>query len=458
MRQGIIADRILKIHHHFGRSPAVKLNYKRTLLVGLAFLSISAFWQLYDAVVPLILKNTFDMPDDISGVIMALDNVLALFLLPLFGKLSDKCNTPLGKRTPFILGGTACAVILMNLLPVADKSGSMILFVALLGLLLISMGTYRSPSVALMPDVTPKPLRSKGNAIINLMGALGGVFTLAVTGMLVKTSAVTGRDDYTLLFLAVSLLMVVAVTVLLLTIREKKLTAEVSKINAELEKDKPKQPEQPEAKGGFKALPAGLRRSLILILCSVSLWFMGYNAVTTAFTKYAFHQWGYDIGKASQCLLVGTVGAVISYLPVGMLSSRFGRKRMIQCGVLLLATCFATSIFYTSFHFSVYVVFALVGAAWSMINVNSYPMVVEISNASEVGKFTGYYYTFSMAAQIATPILSGWLLEHVGYHTLFPYAALMVAASFVTISLTRHGDSRPDAPKSKLEAFDAGDD
>jgi len=436
----------------------VKLNYKRTLLVGLAFLSISAFWQLYDAVVPLILKNTFDMPDDISGVIMALDNVLALFLLPLFGKLSDKCNTPLGKRTPFILGGTACAVILMNLLPVADKSDSMILFVVLLGLLLISMGTYRSPAVALMPDVTPKPLRSKGNAIINLMGALGGVFTLAVTGMLVKTSAETGRDDYTLLFLAVSILMVVAVVVLLLTIREKKLTAEVAKINAELEKDEPKQPEQPEAKGGFKALPKDLRRSLILILCSVSLWFMGYNAVTTAFTKYAFHQWGYDIAKASQCLLVGTVGAVISYLPVGMLSSRFGRKRMIQSGVLLLAACFAIAISYTSFHFSVYVVFALVGAAWSMINVNSYPMVVEISNASEVGKFTGYYYTFSMAAQIATPILSGWLLEHVGYHTLFPYAAIMVAASFVTISLTRHGDSRPDAPKSKLEAFDAGDD
>jgi len=436
----------------------VKLNTKRTLLVGLAFLSISAFWQLYDAVVPLILKNTFDMPDDIAGVIMALDNVLALFLLPLFGKLSDKCNTPLGKRIPFIMAGTAASVILMNLLPVADRSGSMVLFVVLLGALLISMGTYRSPAVALMPDVTPKPLRSKGNAIINLMGALGGVFTLAVTGMLVFTDEATGRDNYSMLFLAVSLLMVVAVAVLVLTIREKKLTAEVAKINAELEKDEPAQPVQPEAKGGFKALPAELRRSLILILCSVSLWFMGYNAVTTAFTKYAFHQWGYDIGKASQCLLVGTVGAVISYLPVGMLSSRFGRKRMIQCGVLLLAACFLTSIFYTSFHFSVYVVFALVGAAWSMINVNSYPMVVEISNASEVGKFTGYYYTFSMAAQIATPILSGWLLEHVGYHTLFPYAAIMVAASFVTISLTRHGDSRPDAPKSKLEAFDAGDD
>ena len=439
----------------------MKLNYKRTLLVGLAFLSISAFWQLYDAVVPLILKNTFDMPDDISGVIMALDNVLALFLLPLFGKLSDKCDTPIGKRMPFILGGTAAAVILMNILPIADKSQNSILFIVLLGMLLISMGTYRSPAVALMPDVTPKPLRSKGNAIINLMGTLGGVFTLVVTGMLVTKDAATGRDNYTMLFAAVSILMVAAVVVLLLTVRERKLTAEVAQINAELAKDKPAQPEtseKSEAKAGFGALPAGLRRSLILILCSVSLWFMGYNAVTTAFTKYAFHQWGYDIGQAAQCLLVGTIGAVVCYLPVGMLSAKFGRKRMIQCGVLLLALCFFIAIFFSSFNFGIYVVFALVGAAWAMINVNSYPMVVEISNASEVGKFTGYYYTFSMAAQIATPILSGLLLEHVGYHTLFPYATIMVAASFVTISLTKHGDNRPEAPKSKLEAFDAGDD
>ena len=437
----------------------MKFNTKRTLLVGLAFLSISAFWQLYDSTVPLILKNTVDMPDDIAGFIMALDNVLALFLLPLFGKLSDGCRTPIGRRMPFIAGGTLLAVVFMNLLPVADKTQNMVLFVALLGLLLISMGTYRSPAVALMPDVTPKPLRSKGNAIINLMGALGGVFTLIIINLLVRTDAVTGREDYTLLYLAVAILMVAAVAVLLCTIRENKLTAEVAKINAELGEEEKEEPQQPEAKSsGFKALPKDLRRSLILILCSVSLWFMGYNAVTTAFTKYMSVQWGYDIKAASQCLMLATVAAVISYIPIGSFSARFGRKRMIQTGVVVLALSFGTAALFTTFHPLAYVVFALVGIAWSMINVNSYPMVVEISNASEVGKFTGYYYTFSMAAQIATPILSGWLLEHVGYYTLFPYAALMVAASFVTITLTRHGDNRPDKPKSALEAFDAGDD
>ncbi len=431
----------------------MKLNYKRTLLVGMAFLSICAFWQLYDNVIPLILKNTFHMRDDVAGVIMALDNILALFLLPFFGKLSDGCKTRLGKRMPFILGGTAAAVALMNLLPVADRAVSLPFFIGVLALLLVAMGTYRSPAVALMPDVTPKPLRSKGNAIINLMGALGGVFTLGVTGFLVSKGE-NGRNDYTLLFLAVSLLMAVSVLVLLLTIRENKLAAEAEKINQELGGEE----EKPQGQGGFRSLPRDMRRSLALILASVSLWFMGYNAVTTAFTKYVSVQWNYDIGSASRCLMVATVGAVLSYLPVGMLSSRFGRKRLIQAGVVLLAACFAVAGVFHTFHWAAYVVFALVGVAWAMINVNSYPMVVEIARGSDVGKFTGYYYTFSMAAQIVTPILSGWLLEHVGYHTLMPYAAIMVALSFVTISLTRHGDSKPQPPKSKLEAFDVGDD
>ena len=438
----------------------MKLNYKRTLLVGLAFLSICAFWQLYDNVVPLILKNTFDIPDDIAGVIMALDNVLALFLLPLFGKLSDRTHTRLGRRMPYILGGTLAAVVLINLLPVADAARSLWLFVAALGLLLLAMGVYRSPAVALMPDVTPKPLRSKGNAIINLMGTLGGVFTLAATGLLVTRDA-TGRENYSALFLAVSILMLAAVVVLLLTIRENRLAREVELQNLATQGEDATQAqadETPSTGAGFSSLDPALRRSLILILCSVSLWFMGYNAVTTAFTKYVSVQWGYDIKAASQCLMVATVGAVVSYLPVGFLSSRFGRKRVIQAGVLLLAACFGTAALFAQFSPVLYGIFALVGAAWAMINVNSYPMVVEISKSGDVGKYTGYYYTFSMAAQIVTPIVSGWLLEHVGYYTLLPYAAVMVALSFVTISLTRHGDSRPQPPRSRLEAFDAGDD
>ena len=434
----------------------MKLNYKRTLLVGFAFLSICAFWQLYDNVIPLILKNTFHMKDSLVGVVMAMDNVLALFLLPFFGKLSDKCHTQLGRRTPFILGGTAAAVILMNILPYADNHEKLLLFVIPLGLLLIAMGTYRSPAVALMPDVTPKPLRSKANAIINLMGALGGVFTLGVTGLLVHAGA-TGRNDYTMLFLAVSLLMAISVIVLVLTVRENKLAAEVAAMETDEEKEAEAE-EKKESGKAFGELAPDVRRSLWLILFSVAFWFMGYNAVTSAFTRYMQVQWGYDIKAASLCLMVATVGAVLSYLPVGILSSKFGRKKLIQAGVILLAVCFATAGLFTAFHPAVYVVFALVGVAWAMINVNSYPMVVEISKSGDVGKYTGYYYTFSMAAQIITPILSGLLLEHVGYQTLMPYATVMVAISFVTISLARHGDNKPEPPKSKLEAFDVGDD
>lgn len=434
----------------------MKLNYKRTLLVGFAFLSICAFWQLYDNVIPLILKNTFHMKDSLVGVVMAMDNVLALFLLPFFGKLSDKCHTKLGRRTPFILGGTAAAVILMNILPYADNHEKLLLFVIPLGLLLIAMGTYRSPAVALMPDVTPKPLRSKANAIINLMGALGGVFTLGVTGLLVHAVA-TGRNDYTMLFLAVSLLMAISVIVLVLTVRENKLAAEVAAMETDEEKEAEAE-EKKESGKAFGELAPDVRRSLWLILFSVAFWFMGYNAVTSAFTRYMQVQWGYDIKAASLCLMVATVGAVLSYLPVGILSSKFGRKKLIQAGVILLAVCFATAGLFTAFHPAVYVVFALVGVAWAMINVNSYPMVVEISKSGDVGKYTGYYYTFSMAAQIITPILSGLLLEHVGYQTLMPYATVMVAISFVTISLARHGDNKPEPPKSKLEAFDVGDD
>lgn len=422
----------------------MKLDYKRTFFVGLAFFSICAFWQLYDGIIPLILRDTFALGDTVAGFIMSLDNMLALVLLPLFGALSDKT----GRRMPFILVGTALAVVLMLLLPMADKNGSLLTFFIVLGLLLVAMGIYRSPAVALMPDVTPKPLRSKANAVINLMGALGGVFTLGAMQFLVKTPAQGQRVDYFPLFLTVALLMAVSVAALKITVNEKKLRAQLP-----LEAQAP--PEETNVAKG-KKLPPDMRRSLLLILASVSLWFMGYNAVTTAFTKYATGVWGQDIAQASTCLMIATVGAVVSYIPVGMLSSKFGRKKMILAGIALLCTCFLIGAFvaerFTSF---LYLIFALIGFAWASINVNSYPMVVEISKAGDVGKYTGYYYTFSMAAQIVTPIVSGALLEHVGYHTLFPYAALMVGLAAITMSLTKHGDNKPGRPNSKLEAFDA---
>lgn len=416
----------------------MQLNYRRTIFVGLAFFSILAFWQMYDNIIPLILKNTFGLGDTISGFIMSLDNILALFILPLFGALSDRA----GRRMPFIVGGTIGAVALCVLLPLFDRPGSLLMFMVVLGLLLIAMGTYRSPAVALMPDLTPKPLRSKANAIINLMGALGGVYTILAIKLLVKEPA-TGLPNYMPLFLAVAGIMALSVAILRLTIRETGIQPQ--------DEDAAGQPAATAA--GQAALPPPVRRSLYLILCSVALWYMGYNAVTTAFTKYAQTVWGHGVSQASTCLLIATAGAVVSYIPIGLLASRIGRKKTVLMGVAILALCFAAGALVASdFSPALYGIFALVGFSWAAINVNSYPMVVEISRLGSVGKYTGYYYTFSMAAQIVTPILSGALLEHVGYFTLFPYAALCVALSFLTMFFTRHGDNRPQR-QGNLEAY-----
>ena len=443
----------------------MKLNNKRTFLVGLAFLSICSFWQMYDSIVPLILTKTFHLNETFSGAIMAADNILALFLLPLFGSLSDKADTRIGKRMPFILFGTGCAVILMNILPILDNSYAAspapfktVSFVIVLALLLISMGIYRSPAVALMPDVTPKPLRSKANAIINLMGAVGGILYLIVAAVMYPNSKVAGLEhvNYQPLFMVVTAIMFVAVAVLFLTIKEPKLTEE----NKELEKQHPEWDLAVDNGSGDEVLPAPVKRSLGFLLASIALWFMGYNAVTTWFTTYVSEVMGEGLGGASTCLMVATAGAIVSYIPIGVLASKIGRKRMIQFGILLLSACFLLGYILTNTFNSInavmYLVFATVGLAWASINVNSLPMVVEMCKGSDIGKFTGYYYTASMTAQVITPIAAGTLLR-VSYQTLFPYATFFVACSFVTFLFVKHGDSKADV-KRGLEAFEDMDD
>jgi len=425
----------------------MKLNTKRTVLVGLAFMSICAFWQLYDGIIPLILKNSFHVGDTISGGIMALDNVLALFLLPLFGGISDRVDSKYGRRIPFIVGGTAIAVVSMLLIPIADDIRSLVLFIVGLLLVLLAMSTYRSPAVALMPDVTPKPLRSKGNAIINLMGAVGGMITLLLISALVPK---TGKPDYFPLFLVVAIIMIVSIVVLVLRVKERAAVAEVMA-------QEPEEEPQTGANGQPAPMEKAVKKSLIFILLSVALWFMGYNAVTTAFSKYAQVYWGLQGGGFANCLLIATAAAIVSYIPVGIIATKIGRKKTILFGVALLAISFASGTLFRSFSPVINGIFVVVGIAWASINVNSYPMVVEMSRGSDVGKFTGFYYSFSMSAQIITPILSGALLEHVGYYTLFPYAAFFVALSFVTMLFVKHGDSRPIPPADKLEAFDTGD-
>lgn len=437
----------------------MKLNYKRTFLVGFAFLSISAFWQMYDTIIPLIMRDTYHLGDGPAGIIMSLDNIVALFLLPLFGALSDK----VGRRIPFIVGGTFTAVVLMMLIPALDNSygtwsasTSLIVFVVVLGALLLTMGTYRSPAVALMPDVTPKPMRSKGNAVINLMGAVGGAFTLVVIKMLVVEGA-GGRADYLYLFLAVAILMALAALTVLFFVPERKLVQQMRDINYGVSEAED-QSKSIEVDGKQK-LPPDVMRSLVMILATITLWFLGYNAVTTAFSKYATQMWSSGLNHVSNCLLVATAAAIISYLPIGFLASRIGRKKAIVIGLIVALACFIYgAIGARTFSPLLYVMFAAIGFAQAAVTVNTFPMVWEISRFGNVGIYTGFYYTCSMAAQVVTPIVSGYLLQYVGYDTLFPYAAVFIALAIVPISLAKHGDSKPGKPPSKLEALQGAED
>ncbi len=439
----------------------MKIDTRRTVFVGFAFLSICAFWQMYDNLIPKILTETFGMGESISGMIMAADNVLALFLLPLFGSLSDKCTSPLGRRRPYILFGTLAAVAVMMTLPVLTDSyhaspatWKLVCFIVGLGVLLVAMGTYRSPAVALMPDVTPKPLRSKANAIINLMGALGGILYLIITTFLYKTTPDV-YTSYLPLFAIVGGIMLVSLAVVMVLVNEPKLVQK----QLAYEQAHPEDTLTQVTDSG-EVLPAEVKRSLRFLLVSIALWFIGYNGVTTWFSVYAARSWNMTLGQANTCLTIATAGAIFSYIPVGSVASKVGRRKTIRFGTLLLSGSFFVAFLYTmafsTFSPVLYGLFVLVGIAWAAINVNSLPMVVEMCKGSEVGKFTGLYYTFSMTAQIATPIAAGWLLEHVDYKTLFPYAAIFVFGSFLTMGFVRHGDNKVQTKKG-LEAFDIDD-
>lgn len=459
-----------------------KLNYKRTFLIGLAFLSICSFWQMYDNIIPLILQNTYHLGETMTGAVMALDNVLAIFLLPVFGMLSDKVHTKLGRRMPFIVAGTILAVIFMMLLPMIDNAekarwstgesfSNQVIFLAVLFFTLVSMGLYRSPAVALMPDVTPNHLRSRANAVINLMGAVGGVYALIMIKVLVGKGE---TPDYLPLFASIAAVMVIAVGILVITIRENKLREEVEKAEAaNTEKVEEKaiaegveavgeieavaDTEQSGATGKVKGMPKEVKRSMYFMLASIFLWFTAYNAVTTAFSRYTKVVWKMEGGSFANCLMVATVAAIFSYIPIGSISAKIGRKKTIMGGVLLMAACYGAAIFAREYHPIVNVAFALIGVAWAAINVNSYPMIVAMSSGSDVGKFTGTYYTFSMAAQILTPVLSGFLLENVSYNTLFPYALFFSLMAFLTMTQVRHGDVKPQKKESILENFDVDD-
>lgn len=546
----------------------MKLNYKRTIFVGFAFFLISAFWQVYDSIIPLTLTNKFGLSQTGSGFVMVLDNLIALFMLPLFGAISDRCRSRLGKRTPFILIGTIAAALLFFSLSFADNaqlksigklskldnpetlqtvyteqsgktlktpegrefrvdelftedefvsitsklekkdgklyrpdgteytlsfddqgeqnmverakegktftnphykdfvapaqqastwnvtksnSAPLIIFLGILFLLLIAMATFRSPAVALMPDVTIKPLRSKANAIINLMGSAGGILVLGLGMALATSDTANTFMSYTLFFGIVSAVMLIALALFRLLVKEPKFAREMREESKRFGITE----DEPEQKSGGKRMGRAEFRSLCFLLASVALWYMGYNAVTSKYSVYANRVLNQDYNLT---LIIAQAAAIISYIPIGILSSHLGRKKTILIGVLLLLFAFGSAYFMHagSSILIMYLLFAIAGIGWATINVNSFPMVVEMSKSGDVGRYTGFYYTASMAAQAVTPWLCGIFMDHIAWTALFPYAAVFVALAFVTMIFVRHGDNKPIA-KTGLEALNVED-
>ena len=539
----------------------MKLNYKKTMFVGLAFFLISLFWQAYDSIIPKILTDKFGMDHFWSGVIMAFDNILALFLLPLFGSLSDRTKTKRGRRTPFIIFGTVIAATaliglscvdsaqLRSLEPIEavvdradegyeeamsvlyDSSSDVIvkvddekvklsdaftkeefvgmwesikaevgyvesdtldseskalkkladdeyaafeteiinparqdyaadvvsagpsllvIFICVLLVVLFAMATFRSPAVALMPDVTVKPLRSKANAIINLMGTFGGIIVL-VLGMVFGTGeTVNALMNYIPFLAVVAGIMLVALVIFLFTVNEPKL---VRQMQEDTQKYGILDTEEDEKKSMGGKLTKPQLRSLFFILASVILWYMGYNAVTSKYSVYAGDVLGLDYNVT---LIIAQAAAVCAYVPAGIVASKIGRRKTILAGIVFLAVAFFGASFLAApcNIWLVNALFILAGIGWATINVNSYPMVVELSSGGDVGKYTGFYYTASMSAQTLTPMLSGLFLKHISMRTLFPYATVFVVLAFFTMLCVRHGDGLAEQKNDRLEAFD----
>ncbi len=433
----------------------MKLNYKRTILIGLAFMSILAFWQFYDQVIPYLLEYTFKLGTFEANAIMSIDNILAIFMLPLFGAISDKTKTKLGKRTPYILFGTIISSFLLVFLGVLEESKNFWGFIIVLMAILVTMSVYRTPAVAYMPDVTEKPLRSKANAIINLVGYIGGIFSTVVMMFMLKSeknelgeSVYSASQSFLPVFIVIAAFMIITVLIMVFTVNENKILKETNI----------KDEDENTPVSGEK-LPRPVLKSLIFILLSVFLWFMAYNAVTTAFSRYCVNVLKVDLSTSSSWLLTATISAIIAFVPLGFLSSKVGRKATILIGVAVMTVCYLCAFFIRIPTPLMYVVLAIIGIGWAAINVNSFPMVVEMSSGADVGKYTGIYYTFSMAAQITTPLLSGLIIDNssFGYLTLFPYAVIFSALSFITMLFVRHGDSKPEKKKSLLENFDSED-
>ncbi len=444
----------------------LKLNYRRTFLIGFAFFGILLLWQVYDSWCPTFLTDIFARSiysmssaelkasdpakilnvQWIVGIIMACDNLAALILLPIFGNLSDRTKTPIGKRMPFILVGTFVSAVAFPFIPIFFHHSNIVGMVAMMAIVLLFMMMYRNPAVALMPDITPKPLRAKANGIINIMGYFGGAFAtvLGLVFVLSKyiNAPIAERNIWLieLPFIIASVLMIISALVLFKTIRENELAVQL--------KDEMELGEQLAAVetpiDDDKPMSSANKRMLLAILGAEFLWFMSDNALGTYIGNYVI----YHLQSASSATMIltilGGLASVVGFAIAGGIADRIGRKWTISCGLMitfvgLVVMCFvaptgkvAASATHGEFTFPtlLYAVWVLKGFGMALVHNCSFPMVVELCSSKKIGKFTGYYYAASMSAQTVTPVLLGLVLNMtLAWRALPVYACILTALS-----------------------------
>lgn len=469
----------------------MKLNYKRTFLIGFAFFGILLLWQVYDSWCPTFLTDIFARrmyglssaelkAGDASkilnvqwlvGIIMACDNLAALILLPIFGNLSDKTKSPIGKRMPFILTGTFVAAIAFPFVPLFFHKNNIVGMVIMMAIVLMFMMMYRNPAVALMPDITPKPLRAKANGIINIMGYLGGAFA-TVLGIFLKLSDYINAGDEArnvwtieIPFIIASVLMVISAMVLFFTIKENKIAEEMKDEMEEGERlaaiETPIDDDKPMSKAN--------KTMLLAILGAEFLWFMSDNAIGTYIGNYVIYYLNSASSATMVMTIVGGLASVIGFATAGYIADKIGRKWTITTGLAvtfigLIVMCFATPTGNVvgangefSFPVILYVVWIIKGYGMALVHNCSFPMVVELCSSKKIGKFTGYYYTASMSAQTVTPILLGFVFTRTGAWRALPvYSGILTLCSCVVFTLLVKNIKAKKVDNAKgLEALDA---
>ena len=401
-----------------------KLNVRTTVYLSFGFLATSLAWSLYNAMVPQILE-TFTKSAGLIGVIMVFDNIAGLVLEPTFGVLSDRTRTRFGRRVPYLMVGIPLAALVLILIPLQK---SLVPLVIVLALFCLIMAAWRTPVVSLMPDLTPGPLRSQANGIVNMMGGVGALIAFGVGGALLTLGG------FELPFLVAAFVLLLALAVILTKVKE------------------PTRAFEPDAEKPTITLTRPEWKSLLLILFAIFFWFVGYNAVETFFTLYAKNSLGVSGGVATMLLGVYSVAFLAFAVPAGYIGAKFGRRKTILVGLGGVTITFLPMLLLNAGVVLTVICLLIGGVFWACVNINSLPMVVRIGGDRLIGTFIGMYYLFSFSAQIASPPSVGALIDFTGrhglafipaddnYRVLFLWSCAAFAIAFVILSFVRHGE------------------